>query len=69
MRHGQRHYLLLDWGHAPDLFARMAGGSGLVIDVRPGDRIEEKDAEAFEITRDACGLAGWGFGRASRIRC
>src|SRR5260370_42522837 len=50
--------------HAPDLFARMAGGSGLVIDVRPDDRIEEKDAEAFEITRDACGLAGWGFRRA-----
>jgi hypothetical protein len=56
--------------HAPDLFVRMAGGSSLVIDVRPGDRIEEKDAKAFEITRDACGLAGWGFrGRASRIRC
>jgi hypothetical protein len=50
--------------HAPDLFARMAGGSGVVIDVRPDDRIEEKDAEAFEVTRDACGLAGWGFRRA-----
>jgi hypothetical protein len=41
----------------------MADGSGLVIDVRPDDRIEEKDAEAFEVTRDACRLAGWGFRR------
>src|SRR6266566_3866277 len=50
--------------HAPDLFARMAGGSGVVIDVRPDDRIEEKDAEAFVAMADACGLAGWGFRRA-----
>ncbi len=49
--------------HAPDLFARMADGSGVVIDVRPDDRIEEKDAEAFDATEDACGLAGWGFRR------
>jgi hypothetical protein len=50
--------------HAPDLFARMADGSGVVIDVRPDDRIGEKDAEAFEATRNACELAGWGFERA-----
>jgi hypothetical protein len=49
--------------HAPDLSARMADGSGVVIDVRPDDRIEEKDAEAFDATRNACGLAGWGFRR------
>jgi len=50
--------------HAPDLFARMADGSGLVIDVRPDDRIEEKDAEAFAAAEDACGLAGWDFRRS-----
>jgi hypothetical protein len=50
--------------HAPDLFARMADGAGLVIDVRPDDRIEEKDAEAFAAAKDACGLAGWGFRRS-----
>lgn len=49
--------------HAPDLFARLADGSGVVIDVRPDDRIEQKDAEAFDATRKACGLAGWGFRR------
>jgi hypothetical protein len=49
--------------HAPDLFARMAGGSAVVIDVRPDDRIEPRDAEAFAATRSACELAGWGFRR------
>jgi len=49
--------------HAPDLFARMADGCGVVIDVRPDDRIEQRDAEAFDVTKDACGLAGWGFRR------
>ena len=49
--------------HAPDLFGRMADGSGAVIDVRPDDRIEDKDAEAFAATRNACELAGWGFRR------
>ena len=50
--------------HAPDLFARMADGSAVVIDVRPDDRIEPRDAEAFEATRRACGLGGWRFTRA-----
>jgi hypothetical protein len=49
--------------HAPDLFARLAGASAVVIDVRPDDRIEPRDAEAFEATRRACVLAGWGFRR------
>jgi hypothetical protein len=50
--------------HAPDLFARMADGSAVVIDVRPDDRIEPRDAEAFDATRRACELAGWRFIRA-----
>jgi hypothetical protein len=49
--------------HAPDLFARMADGCAAVIDVRPDDRIEPRDAEAFEATRQACELAGWRFMR------
>lgn len=49
--------------HAPDLFARMADGSAVVIDVRPDDRIGPRDAEAFDATRRACELAGWGFRR------
>src|ERR1035437_4480224 len=50
--------------HAPDYFARMEDGSAVVIDVRPDDRIEPRDAEAFEVTGRASGLAGWRFVRA-----
>jgi hypothetical protein len=34
--------------HAPDFFARVAGGGALVVDSRPLDRIGERDREAFE---------------------
>lgn len=49
--------------HVPDLFARLAGGGGLVIDVRPDDRIEPEDAEAFGATAAACESVGWGYRR------
>lgn len=49
--------------HAPDFFARRADGSAVVIDVRPDDRIPERDAEAFAATAAACELAGWEFRR------
>ena len=49
--------------HAPDLFARMANGSAVIIDVRPDDRIEPRAAEAFDATGQACKLAGWRFMR------
>ncbi|MFJ9822652.1 TnsA-like heteromeric transposase endonuclease subunit [Streptomyces sp. NPDC101151] len=49
--------------HAPDYFVRRADGSAVVVDVRPDERIEPRDAEAFEVTRLACGQAGWGFER------
>lgn len=53
--------------HAPDFFARRADGSGLVVDVRPDDRIPAKDAGVFRMTAMACGQAGWEFRRASTI--
>ena len=53
--------------HAPDFFARRADGSGLVVDVRPDDRIPAKDAEVFRMTAMACGQAGWEFRRAGAI--
>jgi len=53
--------------HAPDFFARRAGGSGVVVDVRPDDRIPVKDAEVFRVTALACGQAGWEFRRAGMI--
>ncbi|WP_416962913.1 TnsA-like heteromeric transposase endonuclease subunit [Streptomyces sp. Agncl-13] len=44
--------------HAPDYFIRRADGSAMVVDVRADERIEPKDAEAFEVTRMVCAQAG-----------
>ncbi|MEU3656779.1 TnsA-like heteromeric transposase endonuclease subunit [Streptomyces sp. NPDC032161] len=49
--------------HTPDFFARRADGTGVVIDVRADDRIEDKDAEAFAATKEACRQVGWEFQR------
>uniref|UniRef100_UPI002F914815 TnsA-like heteromeric transposase endonuclease subunit n=1 Tax=Streptomyces sp. SID8382 TaxID=2690362 RepID=UPI002F914815 len=53
--------------HAPDFFARLADGTGVVVDVRPDDRIEPRDAEAFAITARACAEAGWQFRRVGTL--
>jgi hypothetical protein len=53
--------------HAPDFFARLAGGTGVVIDVRADDRIEPEDAEAFDVTAWACAAAGWQFRRVGVV--
>ncbi|MER5532024.1 TnsA-like heteromeric transposase endonuclease subunit [Streptomyces sp. NPDC002677] len=49
--------------HAPDYFVRRTDGSAVVVDVRADERIGSRDAEAFGVTRLACGQAGWGFER------
>ena len=49
--------------HSPDYFARLADGSGVVIDVRADDQIEPEDAEAFDATDRACREVGWTFRR------
>lgn len=49
--------------HAPDYFVRRSDGSAVVVDVRADERIEPRDAEAFEVTRLACRQAGWRFER------
>lgn len=59
----------LSWGdrgrrvsHTPDYFARLADGSGVVVDVRPADRVGPQDAVKFEATAVACALVGnWSF--------
>jgi hypothetical protein len=53
--------------HAPDYFARKADGTGVVVDVRPDERIEPRDAESFEATRQACELVGWEFRRLGTV--
>ncbi|MCZ4508805.1 TnsA-like heteromeric transposase endonuclease subunit [Streptomyces sp. ActVer] len=47
--------------HTPDFFVRRADGTGLVVDVRPDDRIEPCDAVKFAATAAACSLVGWDF--------
>jgi hypothetical protein len=49
--------------HTPDFFVRRADGTALVVDVRPDDRIEQRDAMKFAATAAACGLVGWDFAR------
>jgi hypothetical protein len=53
--------------HAPDFFARLADGTGVVVDVRADDRIEVKDAEAFAATEQACAEVGWRFRRVGSL--
>ncbi|MFG1687662.1 TnsA-like heteromeric transposase endonuclease subunit [Nonomuraea sp. NPDC049269] len=49
--------------HAPDYFARKLDGQGLVVDVRPDDRVDPAAAEAFAATTLACAEVGWEFRR------
>ncbi|WP_075022387.1 TnsA-like heteromeric transposase endonuclease subunit [Actinomadura madurae] len=53
--------------HVPDYFARMADGGGLVVDVRPDNRIEPEDAEAFAATSRLCERVGWAFRRVGEL--
>ncbi|MGW3655027.1 TnsA endonuclease N-terminal domain-containing protein [Streptomyces sp. NPDC005151] len=47
--------------HTPDFFVRRLDGTGLVVDVRPDNRIEPRDAMKFAATAAACRLVGWDF--------
>jgi hypothetical protein len=49
--------------HTPDYFVRRRDGTGVVLDVRPDDRIQPEDAVKFEVTAAACARVGWGFER------
>ncbi len=53
--------------HAPDFFARLADGSGLVVDVRPDERVTAKAAAAFGVTARACEQVGWQYRRVGRV--
>ena len=53
--------------HAPDYFARRQDGSAVVVDVRPDDRIPERDAGTFAATAAACESAGWEYRRSGNL--
>jgi hypothetical protein len=47
--------------HVPDFFARLVDGSGLVVDCRPAERVDDRSAMSFAATRAACEAAGWSY--------
>jgi hypothetical protein len=49
--------------HVPDFFARRADGTGVVIDVRPDNLVDEEATEVFEATANTCQEVGWEFRR------
>jgi hypothetical protein len=53
--------------HVPDFFARRDDGTGVVVDVRPDDRIGPKDAAVFAVTGEVCASVGWSYRRAGGL--
>lgn len=48
--------------HVPDFFARRRDGSGLLIDVKPQDRLEHpKVAAQLKATANVCEVMGWDY--------
>ncbi|MEU1854359.1 TnsA-like heteromeric transposase endonuclease subunit [Streptomyces sp. NPDC019990] len=48
--------------HTLDYFARLEDGSGLVVDVRPADRVGPEDAVKFAVTEAMCqGMECWSY--------
>ncbi|CAM5513626.1 MULTISPECIES: TnsA-like heteromeric transposase endonuclease subunit [Streptomyces] len=48
--------------HTPDYFVRLEDGSGLVIDVRPADRVGPEDAVKFAASEAMCQAMGcWSY--------
>jgi hypothetical protein len=47
--------------HVPDWFARLADGTGVVLDCRPADQVRPKDAAVFNTTARACQEVGWRY--------
>lgn len=53
--------------HAPDFYARLADGGGLVIDSRPRDVADDDDRRAFAVTRQACDALGWTYAACGEV--
>ena len=49
--------------HTPDFFVRRADGTGLVVDVRPDERIGPEDAAKFAVDGGGLRSVGWDFAR------
>jgi len=49
------------------IFARLAGGGGLVVDCRPAERVDARSAAAFTAMRWACEAVGWQYRLVAEI--
>jgi hypothetical protein len=49
--------------HAPDFFVRHVDGTGVLVDVRPDDRVSQADQAVFEATAAIAGEVGWAYER------
>jgi hypothetical protein len=47
--------------HAPDFFVRCRDGSVLIVDVKPAERMTDKDRAQHDRTRDCCSEIGWNY--------
>ncbi|MGC9154811.1 MAG: TnsA-like heteromeric transposase endonuclease subunit [Ferrimicrobium sp.] len=47
--------------HIPDYFCRLDNGDGLVVDVRPEERVDDAAREAFEFMQRLCEEVGWEY--------
>jgi hypothetical protein len=56
-----------DREHTPDYFARLVDGTGVVVDVRPEDLVDEHTAEVFAFTARVCEAVGWQFRRVGDL--
>ena len=52
-----------DRSHAPDFFVRRADGTGVLIDVRPDERVSAADSAVFAATAAMARQAGWAYDR------
>jgi hypothetical protein len=50
-----------DREHTPDYFARLSDGTGVVVDVRPQNLVDEEAADVFAFTSRICATVGWQF--------
>lgn len=53
--------------HVPDYFVRLDDGSALVVDVRPDNRIKDRDRTVFDATDALCQLLGWLYKRVGEL--
>jgi hypothetical protein len=53
--------------HVPDFFVRRVDGTGVLVDVRPDDRVSPADQAVFEATAAMARQVGWAYDRVGEL--